>query len=180
MLPRTCTLSEFWKRSFSLDCPSGLPATGYCIPNHRAIFGAALVVSWRNAHYSAEYHPEVTLIAKSHLLADLRDGLVRFGKQHLGLGDAEVVEVGDERLPGHLFEEAHKVRLTHANQQRRLLHRDRLAVTAADVLEQRRQPLQIAVLPQVDVLAASECRIMIHQQHQDHLEIGLQPTRDCR
>src|ERR1035438_5082089 len=110
MLPRACKLSEFWKRSFSLDCPSGLPATGYCMSNHRAIFGAALGVSWRYSHDSTEYHPEVTLVAKSPLLADLRDGLVRPGKQHLGLGDAEVVEVGNERLPGHLFKEAHEAR----------------------------------------------------------------------
>ena len=87
--------------------------------------------------------------------------------------DAEVIEVGHEGKARHALEEAHKVRLAHAADARRFAHLDGVAAVFAQVTEQRAQPLQVLLLALIGFHRARVGRVLIHQQHQKHFEVGL-------
>jgi hypothetical protein len=66
------------------------------------------VVIRRNASEASEDHTEVALILEPGFQTDLRDVLVDRSKQTLRVADPKVVQMGDKRLPGHLFEQVHE------------------------------------------------------------------------
>src|SRR5260370_39223285 len=101
----------------------------------RARFGA--IRSRRHPNQFAEHSSEVTLIAETHLLADVRHRFVGHRQQRLRPLDAAVIQIRHEGLAGGALEEAHKVRFAHPTDMGRLLHLIRLAEVFYQMLDKR-------------------------------------------
>ena len=98
---------------------AGLPAIHDHLVNvgaGRRVSEAAPVGQGRHQHGFSKDRPKVALVAKAHFLAKLRNRFVGGRQQGLGLGDAEVIEVGNEGLAGDVLEQTHEVRLADAQQ----------------------------------------------------------------
>src|SRR5260370_28603381 len=110
----------------------------------RARFGA--IRSRRHPNQFAEHSSEVTLIAETHLLADVRHRFVGSLQQRLRPLHAAVIQICHEGLAGGALEEAHKVRFAHPEDMGSLLHLSRLAEVFFQMLEQRTKPFECTLL----------------------------------
>ena len=101
----------------------------------------------RDPNQFSEYGSEITLVTEPHFLADVRYRFFGHQQQRLGAFDAAVIQVRHEGLPCGAFEETHEVRFAHSADARGFLHLNGLAKMAFQVLEQRSQSFERALLP---------------------------------
>ena len=115
---------------------------------------------------------EIALIAKADFLAELGDRLVRGSQQGLRFSDAEMVQVGKERLPGNLLKDPHEVRLADVQQLSRVFDADTLIVVGFQEFKERKKSSQGLLFGLVRVLAGKMRGVVVDEQDQGHFDVG--------
>src|SRR5580704_5159584 len=116
---------------------------------------------------------EIALVAKPHLLRDLRDWVIRLRKRRLRSLDAVLIEIISERAARQLAQIGCKLDLVQVAHARGIRCMDHIADVPREKLEELLKALQGALLPLEGIHTSCVGRVVLHQQNQNRLQIGL-------
>jgi hypothetical protein len=132
-----------------IECASKLtPVPGGCHPNRLA-----------------KCRPEIALVAKSDLPAQIRKWNIRRRQKPLGLGHAQIFEIGDKRLTGHALEKVYKARLAHINHRSRIADRNPFRNLLVNKIQDRAQTLDVPHLVMEQPELSTVVGVMVPKKH---------------
>ena len=76
-------------------------------------------VLWGASEGTFERLVKIALIGKSRYVCNLRNRIVRLTEHSGSSGKPDMIQIGDQRHAGHLFEIFHELRRAHSDQPRR-------------------------------------------------------------
>jgi hypothetical protein len=118
------------------------------------------------SHQASEGPAKVTLTAKPQKGADLGNGFITGGKQRLGFGNPEALQIIEEGMTHDLPEESHELNLAHGAEPGCRGGVDNFAVVLVEELKEGTETLQI-LLSAFESVMHSHVVVVVLKQEQE-------------
>ena len=105
-------------------------------------------VLWGASEGTFETLVKIALIGKSRYVCNLRNRIVRLTEHSGSSGKPDMIQIGDQRHAGHLFEIFHELRRAHSDQPRRRADRKFFRGMRIDVIKNFFQSQRALLLPE--------------------------------
>lgn len=133
---------------------------------------AQSILTRRQVGQAPKHEAEIALVAKPYFLSNVGDREIGCREQLLRLRNPELIQENDKGLPGHLAEEAHEMRLAHVYRRGGVTDGYLFRMMKLNKIKHGMQPVQIALPLVQHRLRVADFRVMIHEQHKNHLQVG--------